>query len=252
MRDVRDADAELAASDPSADRREDLQIHDRSPLLLVEVKGTARPRPQESEALEVAKYLHPRARDLERTDIIGLTIINHQRHLPPAERAAEVFGADVITAAKGQHVGLLRAVDLYRLARGAVEYGWSADVTAERFWRPGLLHGRPDHLVPVGHVLHVFAKAQAVVLKLCAQLAIGDRIAVELSPQTVELDVTSLQQQHVAVERVSAGQDAGVFVGDLVEELREGMEVLSTRSSVPESSPPQPRTRRDTRGSAPA
>lgn len=229
LQDVRDADAELAATEPDADRREDLQVHDRSTLLLVEVKGIARPRPRESEALQVAKYLAPRMRDFDRTDIVGLSIINHERHQLPAQRAHEVFGADVIAAASAQQVGLLRAVDLYRLARGVVEHGWGPEVIAERFWQPGLLDGRPAHHSPIGRIIHIFAKNQAIALELSTELGIGNRIAFELEIHTAELEVTSLQQQNASVERASVGEHVGVFVGDLVDQLRDGMEVLVAR-----------------------
>lgn len=56
---VEDADAKLSEDDPAADRREDLRVNHRSPLLLVEVKGITRSRPSEAEVLQPGKYLAP-------------------------------------------------------------------------------------------------------------------------------------------------------------------------------------------------
>lgn len=49
--------------------------------VLVEVKGI-NGMPKEADSLQVAKYLTPRMREWGRTDIRGLAIVNHQRHLP--------------------------------------------------------------------------------------------------------------------------------------------------------------------------
>lgn len=52
---------------------------------LVEIKGI-RGKPKEANSLQVTKYLAPRMREWGRTDLHGLTIINHQRNLPGLER----------------------------------------------------------------------------------------------------------------------------------------------------------------------
>lgn len=231
LKDVRNADAELAAADPGADRREDLQVHDRPQLLLVEVKGITRPRPQESEVLQVGKYLAPRMRSLGGRDVVGLTVINHERHLPPATRAAEVFGADVFAAAEDQHIGLIRAVDLYRLARGAVEYSWSPEVLRDRFWQPGVLDGRPEHHEPLGRIAHVFEEAKVIAVDLTATLRRGARIAVELPTHTVEIEADSLQQERRDVESAEAEEHVAIYVGEHVDELREGMDILVAHAS---------------------
>lgn len=66
-------------------KREDLRIYDDSPILLVEIKGISG-FPRDAAALQVAKYLAPRMREWQRTDIQGLSIINHQRNLPGLDR----------------------------------------------------------------------------------------------------------------------------------------------------------------------
>lgn len=203
----------------------------RSPLLLVEVKGITRPRPRESEALRVGNYIAPRMRSLKRHDIAGLTVINHERHVPPATRATEVFSSDVITAAEeDQAIGLIRSVDLYRPARGAVEYNWAPGVLRDRFWTPGLLDGRPEHHEELGRIAHVFGEPQVIAVELTASLRRGARVAVELPTHTVEFDADSLQQSRRDVDGAEAAEQVAIHVTEHFGELREGMQVLVARA----------------------
>lgn len=232
LEDVRNADEELAAADPGADRREDLQIHDRSPLVLVEVKGITRPRPREAEALQVSNYIAPRMRATGRHDVVGLTVINHERHLPPEARADDIFVSDVVISAEERQIGLLRSVDLYRLARGVVEYGWPPDTVCDRFWKPGLLDGRPEHHEPLGRVINVFDEQEVIAVELTAALGRGNRIALELPIYTVELEATSLQQDRREVDHAGPGEHVAIHVGELANALRKGMPVLFARGPV--------------------
>lgn len=65
--------------------REDIQIHDRSPVLIVDVKGV-NGKPDDDEARQAEKHATMRIREWKRFDVQPLTIINHERHLPPRER----------------------------------------------------------------------------------------------------------------------------------------------------------------------
>src|ERR1035441_6645432 len=97
-------------------RREDLQIRDGSPIVLVEAKGIAG-MPPEHEAVQVWKYLAPRMAEWKRTDVRGLSIINHQRHMPALERNQSPFSDDVLTNAQENEFGVMTTWDLYRLVR---------------------------------------------------------------------------------------------------------------------------------------
>ena len=69
----------------SRGKMEDIQILDYEPDLLVEVKGVGGLL-TDDDALAVNKYVTARMREWEKTKIKGLTIVNHQRHLPPLDR----------------------------------------------------------------------------------------------------------------------------------------------------------------------
>src|SRR5712691_5551911 len=89
--DVQNVDAVTEATGQSGPLREDIRIMDAPKPVLVEVKGISG-MPREASALQVTKYLIPRMREWHRTDIHGLAIINHQKHLPALDREhAHVF-----------------------------------------------------------------------------------------------------------------------------------------------------------------
>jgi hypothetical protein len=231
LEDVRDADAELMEDDPGSGRREDLRVHDRSPLLLVEVKGITRQRPTEAEILQVGKYLAPRMRALDRTDIVGLTVINNERHLPPEQRTNDIFGDDVVEAARAQDISLLRALDLYRLARGAVEHGWSAGTLIDRLWSSGVLDGRPTHYTPLGTITNIFAQPEVIAIELSLPLEVGERLGFELPLNNAEVVAASLEQDRQQVGRADPGSTVAVHVGELTAALRSGMAVYHVGSS---------------------
>jgi hypothetical protein len=58
---------------PGGRRREDLQIHDRSPVLLVEIKGIGG-LPPDHDAIQVGKYIAPRMKEWNRTDVTGISL----------------------------------------------------------------------------------------------------------------------------------------------------------------------------------
>jgi len=112
-----DADEMLKKSSASGPKREDLRICDRSPILLIEIKGITG-MPNDDDALQVSKYMVPRMKEWNRTDIQGLFIVNHQKNLPPFDRENNfVFRDDILANANEQGFGLLTTWDLFRLAR---------------------------------------------------------------------------------------------------------------------------------------
>lgn len=210
----------------SSELREDLRIHDRSPLLLVEVKGI-NALPSEADALQVTKYLAPRMKELERLDIQGLSVINHQRYLPALERQnSSVFQGDVLTNATDHGFGLLTTWDLYRLIRNMTTHGWTHEQVAPVLYRVGRIDPIPEHLALVGTVEGVWPEAAAVGVRVdFIGLTVGDTIAFEGKVDYVIQDVASLQLDGNPIDRAPVGIHAGIRVPE-VEGLRDGMRVF--------------------------
>jgi hypothetical protein len=162
VNDVQDADAAAGAAGQAGPLREDLRIMDAAVPVLVEVKGITG-MPREASSPQVTKYLTPRMREWDRTDIRGLAIINHQRHLPGLDREHEhVFQADVVASAGDQGFGLLTTWDLFRLVRGFLAHGWRHDDVAGLFVASGRVQPVPAHYDLIGVVDGYWAQASAL------------------------------------------------------------------------------------------
>jgi len=223
--DVQDADA-AGASGQAGPLREDIRIMDAAVPVLVEVKGITG-MPRETSSLQVTKYLTPRMREWGRTDIHGLAIINHQRHLPGLDREHEhVFQADVVASAEDQGFGLLTTWDLFRLVRGFLAHGWRHDDVAGLFVASGRVQPVPAQYEFIGAVDGYWAQASALGVRLQAGvLHVSDRVAYEGPVDFIEEDVTSLQLSDQAVEEARSGDHAGLKTALSKEQARKGTRV---------------------------
>jgi hypothetical protein len=224
--DVQDVDADAEAAGQAGPLREDVRIMDAAVPVLVEVKGITG-TPREAAALQVAKYLAPRMREWARTDLHGLAIINHQRHMPGLDRDDEhVFQVDVVANAEDQGFGLLTTWDLFRLVRGFIDHGWRHDDVAGLFVTSGRIRPVPAHYELVGAVDGYWAQAGALGLRLLSgALRVGDRLAYEGPVDFVEEDVTSVQLNDQSVEEAGVGDYAGVKTKLTSQQVRKGTRV---------------------------
>lgn len=206
----------------SSDMREDLHIRDRSPLVLVEVKGIGGTS-TESDALQVTKYLVPRMRELGRTDLHGLAIFNHQRHLAPLIRRQIPFSDDVLTIAKDTSSGfaLLTTWNLYKLVRNFIKHGWNHSQVADLFYQYGFIEAVPLHYSYIGTAERILQDISVVGVKIeQGTLKLGDRIAFELDVEFVEQDIQSMQFENKRIETAEVGQLVGITTHFTKEQLR--------------------------------
>jgi hypothetical protein len=155
FQDVRDVDEEMEEAGDAASLREDLQIHDQSPVLVVDVKGIGG-RPADDDALQAQKHASIRAHEWNDPAVRGLTIINHERHLPPLVRENRMpFREEILKAAERLRLGLMTAWDLYRLARSAAKNGWKPEQVKPIFYRTGHIGVVPEHYQFLGTVVKV-------------------------------------------------------------------------------------------------
>lgn len=246
---VVNVDELLATSEESGDKREDLRILDKSPSLLVEVKGI-NGLPKEAAALQVWKYLAPRMKEWQRTDIQGLSIVNHQRHIPALERDnANVFRPDILSNAEQQCFGLMTAWDLFRLVRSFVRNSWTHDQILDVFYRVGRIQPVPDHYEYVGSIEHFWPKPQAVGVRVSGgTLRGGDRVAFEFPIEFVEQQVDRIEIDNQQVAEGPAGSLAAFKTLWSQVEMRKGMRVFrinlpspagsATTSATPSLQPP--------------
>ncbi len=231
-------DEENAARGSSEEKREDLQIRDVSPLALVEVKGISGSQVKEADSIQVWKYVAPRMRELQRTDIHGLSIINQQRHLPPLERNnSSLFSEDVLVNAEDQGFGLMTTWDLFRLVRSYLKNGWAHDAVRPLFYANGRVSPVPAHYQLIGVVREKWPKVGAVGVSVdSGSIRVGDRVAFELPVEYEEQEVISLQVEKQAVDEVGPGTLAGIQAG-LLSSLSKGARVYRV-GCLPVSSQP--------------
>src|SRR5258708_32391772 len=173
-----------------------------------------------------------RMRELKRTDIIGLTICNHQRHLPPLDRDGTPFRMELIDAAEQQIVGLMTAWDLYRLVRNFNKRGWEPEHLQRLFYRKGRIETVPAHYEYCGTIAHVWTAKFGVVTG--KEIRIGDRIAVQFPIEFEEVPVSSLNVNNMSVQVSKPGDQTGLLWPPGLPKLREGMRVFRISAVEPE------------------
>lgn len=224
---VVDVDDQIAGGKENGPKREDLRVLDRSPTLLVEIKGI-NGLPKDSGALQVFKYLAPRMREWGRTDVRGLAIVNHQRHVPGLDRDnANVFRGDILTNAEEQDFGLLTAWDLYRIVRSFLKNGWKHEHVRDIFYGRGRIEPVPTHYQCVGVVEHFWPKPHAVGIRVEENaVRFSDRIAYELPIDFVEQSITTLEMERKRVSEATVGMLVGVATDFSQEVLKKGVRVF--------------------------
>lgn len=229
---VIDVDAEMDAAG-KRDKDEDLRIEDGSPFVLVEVKGV-HGTSTDDDALQVLKHIRPRMKQMERFDINGLSVINHQCHLPALQREPNPFNPPVLATAREQDVGLLTTWDLYRLTRGFLKNGWKHEHIRDLFSRGGRVLPTPIHYMAIGTVEKFWERVGVASIRLTeGGLALGDHIAFDLPVEFEEQTANSLQIERNPVDCAPIGELVGVKVELSKDDVRVGTQVYKVLESVP-------------------
>jgi hypothetical protein len=184
--------------------------------------------PSDAEALEVQRNVLRRMREDKRTDVRGLTIVNHQRSLPPSERDPHCFQAEQVRNAADQEVGLMTAWDLWRLARGGAANGWPSEAVRPLLAEvAGRIEPIPGHYARVGEVVNFFEKAGAIAIQLDegAGLRRGERIGLIGEVDYLEQEVESLQVDGADVKEAAPAAEVGVATSWTKQQVRAKMVV---------------------------
>lgn len=221
---VIDVDAEMKKVGKEASLREDLRIHDQSPILVVDIKGVAG-KPADAEALQAQKHAFIFIKEQKRHDVQGLTIINHQRLLPPLERDNDMpFRKEILDNAEQVQLGLMTGWDLFRLVRNFIQNKWKSEQVIPLFYKTGRILPIPCHYEYIGKVEQVWKSAFSIEIeqgKICA----GDNIAIEFPVDFNEQPVKSLRLDDIDVKEVAAGSKVGVLREESLPKVKAGMSV---------------------------
>lgn len=212
-------------------KQEDLQIHEKSPLLLVEVKGLAG-FPTEGDTAQVLKYVVRRMKELERHDVSAVFVVNQQRNLPPLERDdSRVFTEQQIKDAEHNDMLLVTTWEIFQLLRGKEVWDWPSESLTELFYGKGRIGLVPTCYKRIGVVGHFYDGAGVISIRLDddAELRKRETIGYKLQSGYFQEVVNSMQVDKATVEIATAGQSVGVKTGLQRRQLPVGSEVFAVR-----------------------
>jgi hypothetical protein len=228
---IRDVDEEQDRLGKS--RREDLQILDQKPVLVVDIKGVGGGI-ADDDVLQADKHATLRMKETGDTGFRGLSIINHQRHLPPLDREhAMPFRQELVDVAIEHRLGLLTSWDLYRILRNKRKLNWQNDNIRPLLYQHGRIEIIPKHYSFLGIIVKAWSDKFGVVLSE-GSLKKGDRIAVEFPIEFEETIADSLQVNSQQVNEAKQNDSVGILWPASLPKVHEGMRIFRVETS-PES-----------------
>jgi hypothetical protein len=207
-------------------RDEDLHIRDKKPALVIEVKGVTG-KPADDGPMQAIKYKALRMQEWGRTDVQGLSIINHERGMPPLNRADPAFRGEMVQTALTYKIGLMTTWTLFRIAVNLLHHKWNPEYVTPLFDKIGPIEHVPAHYQLIGKIEKLLDKKSVIGVRMTeGTLSVGDRIAYESTLYFFEEQVTSMHLDDKQVQAVKAGDGVGVLTTTKLAELREGARVF--------------------------
>ncbi|PCR96200.1 hypothetical protein CP336_11560 [Pseudomonas fluorescens] len=212
-------------------RREDLRIEDEEPTLIIDIKGVGG-KSGDEDLMQANKHAMINMRELNKTSIQGLSIINQQRHLPPLQRDNKYpFRQEILDFAGETRLGLLTTFDLYRLVVNKQKNDWSSSWVKPLLYNHQRIAAIPTHYRHLGTVSKVFTDVFGMHI-LENGVDIGDYLAVEGDIYFEEIEIKSIQVNNIDVNSATAGDPAGFKWPSKKIKLREGMRVYAIPKSL--------------------
>ena len=214
---------DVDSKEDEKNKQEDVQILDFSPKLLVEVKGLSSP-PQESDVLQVVKYVRRRMKEWKITDISGVFVVNHQKNIPPLERNnISVFTEQQIKDAIANDILLITTWDLHLIIKAMMKWGWSFDNIKENFYTKGRFNIIPSHYKEIGQIQNYYNEINVISVKLLDTIDVNDRIGFFTHSGFLEEEVSSLQINTNPVESAEVDSIVGIKTCYSKSQLKKGM-----------------------------
>jgi hypothetical protein len=166
--------------DQSALKEEDIKILEKEKILIIEVKGI-NGTSTDSDCSQISKVRYRKMKELKRTDVNALYIVNHQRFLPPTSRQNPPFNDIQINDAVNDDRGLLTTWELYK-AYGFIqkEILTKSDIQ-EQIFQIGLIRFLPStKYKSLGIPNEIHRNGKVFILKLFNnKLVVGQRILIQ-------------------------------------------------------------------------
>jgi hypothetical protein len=186
-------------------KEEDIQVDvDDGSLLLIEVKGIGGTSTDDA-CRQVDKYVIRQSRGQNRTDVYGLYIVNHQKHLPPLERTNPPFKDDQIQDAVDIKRGLLTTWQLFTLYRKIIAGFISKEEARSSFLDHGLIQFHPESLVELGKPVVLFENGKIFGLKISTIVKKGDILFTDRPDGVVKAVIESIEVDRTPVIEAACG-----------------------------------------------
>ncbi len=237
FKDVVNVDKEMGKKAKNrAQKQEDLQVKDRPTILILEVKGLTR-RPGDTDTGQVLKYVTRRMTEWGTTDVHGVAVINHQRHIPGFERTKPVFMKHQKEDAEANNITLVNTWDLFLLTRGMMKYGWPPEAIQDLFYVKGVMSRIPTFYKPLGTINNYYKEQSVIAIKVSDEaLRKGQRVAYITPERYLEEEVSSIKVDRQSVEKALTEQLATIKTIYPSELLKRGMIVYTVAKHCDESS----------------
>ena len=210
LKNVTNIDKEISEKDIGQPKQEDLQILDKSPSILSEVKGITG-LPREDDIFQIVKYLSRRMKEWKRTDIRGLVIVNHQKNLPPLRRDKNPFTQQQIKDSLHNDFALVSTWNLFLLIKGMLKYNWNKEFIKLKLYESGLIDNIPLHYLSIGQIENYWEHHDVVGLRLeKTSIKKGDIISFVTDNDYLEQKIDSLQVENIDRNEATDGELAGI------------------------------------------
>lgn len=207
-------------------RREDLRIEDHETTLIIDIKGVGG-KASDDDLMQANKHAMINMKELKKTTMQGLSIINQQRHLPPLKRDNnEPFRKEILDFAEETGLGLMTTFDLYRLVLNKQKHSWPTRFVKPLLYEKQRIKITPTHYQYIGTVSKVFSEFFGMHI-LQNSINIGDRLAIEGDIYFEEIEVNSLQVNNSDVQSATVGDPAGFKWPMTAMKLKPGMRVYA-------------------------
>ncbi|WP_155419933.1 hypothetical protein [Burkholderia gladioli] len=206
-------------------RREDLRIEDRKPVLVVDIKGIGG-RPSDEDATQADKHAFIHAKESKNTEVQGLSIINHERHMPPLERDnAMPFRDEILSIAEETGLGLMTSFDLYQIVVNKRRWNWASSNVMPLLYGSKRIQVVPVHYEYIGTIARIWKNAFGVVIE-SGTVNVGDTLAIEGPIYFEELAIPSIRVNNAEVQSATIDDQAGFSRAECGTKLRERMRVF--------------------------
>lgn len=187
-------------------KEEDIQISTDRGLIIIEVKGIGGTS-KDSDCSQIGKIKYRRAKERRAFDVFAHYIVNHQRHIPAAERTNPPFTDNQVADAESDERGLITTWQFFNLFHAIEDGVITKEQARERFYQYGHIDFVPENLIELGKPKELLKKNLVAIIDLDNQtLNQGDYLMVREKEKFIKTKIESIQYQDKEVKSYSNGE----------------------------------------------